>query len=162
MDDPFATMEKNGYKYGWTVMMYEYMETIPGLWKATKEFMRLHPEHIHPNNAMELISDNNGETYNGCHFWTNFEIVDLSFYRSKAYVDYFNHLDRAGGFFYERWGDAPVHSIAAALLLDKSELHYFDDIGYRHDLFQHCPIKNNPGRCLCKKEDDWNCTFFCK
>lgn len=43
-------------------------------------------------------------------------------------MDYFEHLDQAGGFFYERWGDAPVHSIAAALLLPKSQIHFFNDI----------------------------------
>ena len=45
-------------------------------------------------------------------------------------------LDQAGGFFYERWGDAPVHSIAANLFLDKDEVHYFDDVGYWHNPLQ--------------------------
>lgn len=56
-------------------------------------------------------------------------------------MDYFNYLDKAGGFFYERWGDAPVHSIAAALFLKKEELHFFNEIGYvqRSDL--QTPLK---------------------
>jgi hypothetical protein len=36
----------------------------------------------------------------------SFEIGSLQFLRSQAYIDYFNHLDKAGGFSYERWGDA--------------------------------------------------------
>jgi hypothetical protein len=51
-------------------------------------------------------------------------------------MDYFDYLDKAGGFFYERWGDAPVHSIAAALFLPFEKIHYFYDIGYRHEPFQ--------------------------
>lgn len=35
---------------------------------------------------------------------------------------YFEHLDHSGGFFYERWGDAPVHSLAAAMFLNASEV----------------------------------------
>ena len=31
-----------------------------------------------------------------------------------------------------RWGDAPVHSIAAAMMLRKEEFHFFHDMGYRH------------------------------
>jgi hypothetical protein len=27
-------------------------------------------------------------------------------------------------------GDAPVHSVAVALMLPESEVHFFDDIGY--------------------------------
>lgn len=29
------------------------------------------------------------------------------------------------------WGDAPVHSIAATMMLRKDEFHFFNDIGYR-------------------------------
>jgi mannosyltransferase len=70
------------------------------------------------------------------------EIADLDFWRSKPYEDYFNHLDRAGGFFYERWGDAPVHSIALGLFEDASKIHWFKDIGYNHVPFFNCP--NSP------------------
>jgi alpha 1,2-mannosyltransferase len=51
-------------------------------------------------------------------------------------MDYFEYLDKAGGFYYERWGDAPVHSIAAALFARKDQIHFFQDIGYRHEPFQ--------------------------
>lgn len=63
----------------------------------------------------------------------------MDFWRSKPYEDYFEHLDRAGGFFYERWGDAPVHSVALGLFLDKSKIHWFRDIGYRHAPYFNCP-----------------------
>src|SRR5256885_10610595 len=46
--------------------------------------------------------------------------------------DLFTSLDKDGGFFYERWGDAPVHSIAAALMLKKNEIHFFNNIAYYH------------------------------
>lgn len=38
-----------------------------------------------------------------------------------------------------RWGDAPVHSIAAALMLKRSQVHWFYDIGYFHNPWTHCP-----------------------
>lgn len=31
-----------------------------------------------------------------------------------------------------RWGDAPVHTLAAAALLDRNEIHFARDIGYSH------------------------------
>jgi hypothetical protein len=39
---------------------------------------------------------------------------------------------KEGGFFYERWGDAPVHSLAAALFLKPEEIHFFQDIGCKY------------------------------
>lgn len=44
-------------------------------------------------------------------------------------MKFFEHLDKSGGFSYERWGDAPVHSIAAALFLKPEEIHYYRDMG---------------------------------
>lgn len=92
--------------------------------------------------------------------WSNFEIGDLNFLRSQAYLDYFDQLDKDGGFFYERWGDAPVHSIAAALLLRKDEIQFFDEIAYYHVPFTHCPTSEKKRldlRCSCNPEKnfDW-------
>ncbi|GAB7347249.1 hypothetical protein MBLNU459_g3345t2 [Dothideomycetes sp. NU459] len=88
-----------------------------------------------------------GETYNMCHFWSNFEIARLDWFRSKEYNDFFEMMDRSGGFWMERWGDAPIHSLAAGALLSPAQVHYFRDIGYRHTTIAHCPA-NAPARQL--------------
>ncbi|GAA5985600.1 hypothetical protein JCM11641_004985 [Rhodosporidiobolus odoratus] len=150
--DPFKEMETNGWKYGFTVSLYEYEATIPTLWDSTKEFISAHPEHLAKPNSLNWVSNDKGETYNRCHFWSNFEIGSLNFLRSKAYMDYFEHLDKSGGFSYERWGDAPVHTIAAALFLKPEEVHYFKDIGYFHNPFLNCPVDQailSERRCSC-------------
>ncbi|KAI9813560.1 MAG: alpha-1,2-mannosyltransferase (Kre5) [Phylliscum demangeonii] len=88
-----------------------------------------------------------GEKYNMCHFWSNFEIARLDWFRSPAYEDFFQMMDRSGGFWMERWGDAPIHSLAAGALLAPRDIHYFRDFGYRHTTIQHCPA-NAPARQL--------------
>jgi hypothetical protein len=60
----------------------------------------------------------------------DFEVIDLSFVRSPSYTSYFEALDKTGGFFYERWGDAPVRSIAASMMLSKDEIWNVDHAGY--------------------------------
>lgn len=86
-----------------------------------------------------------GEKYNMCHFWSNFEIARLDWFRSKEYNDFFEMMDKSGGFWMERWGDAPIHSLAAGALLGPKDIHYFRDFGYRHTTIQHCPA-NAPAR----------------
>ncbi len=131
--DVFRYMEDNNKTYGFTINLYDSPQSIPTLWPETMKFLAAHPEYIHGNNAMDWLKDSarrpeHNEKANGystCHFWSNFEIADMEFWRSQAYEDYFNHLDRAGGFFYERWGDAPVHSIALGLFEDASKIHWY-------------------------------------
>jgi len=79
------------------------------------------------------------EEYNMCHFWSNFEIARTDLFNSPAYEAYFEHLEKSGGFYKERWGDAPVHSLAMGMLLDLKDIHYFRDIGYQHSALSHCP-----------------------
>lgn len=43
-----------------------------------------------------------GEIYNMCHFWSNFEIARLDFFRSQEYEEFFEMMDRSGGFWMER------------------------------------------------------------
>lgn len=67
-EDPFAFMAENRKKYGFVISLYEYIETIPTLWNTVKQFMREYPQHIAEDNSMEFLSDDQGETYNKCHF----------------------------------------------------------------------------------------------
>ncbi|EED17750.1 alpha-1,2-mannosyltransferase (Ktr4), putative [Talaromyces stipitatus ATCC 10500] len=148
--DVFRYMQDYNKTYGFTINLFDAPESLPTLWPETERFLAEHPEYISENNMMEWLVDDKlrpehnkkANGYSTCHFWSNFEIGDMNFFRSEAYEAYFNHLDRAGGFFYERWGDAPVHSIALGLFEDASKVHWFRDIGYRHIPYFNCP--NSP------------------
>ncbi|ORX65630.1 glycosyl transferase [Linderina pennispora] len=159
--DPFVYMKKHGFKYGWNIAPDEYEPTVRTLWKTTVDFMKENPQYVADKNILDWVR-NKDNTYTKCHFWSNFEIVDLSFYRSEAYQAYFDYLDRAGGFFYERWGDAPIHSIAVAMFLQKSQVHYFEDIGYYHPAMSHCPKGSKEGgSCVCDPGEGWANDFTC-
>ncbi|KAJ7104435.1 glycosyltransferase family 15 protein [Mycena belliarum] len=157
--DPFYFMQEKDKIYGFTISFYEWEPTIPTLWSSVKEFIAEHPHYLAEDNAMAYLSDDGGATYNLCHFWSNFEIADMDFWRGEAYQAFFDFLERKGGFYYERWGDAPVHSIAVALFAPKDKLHFFTDVGYRHQPFEHCPQSDDwaQNKCACDKAEsiDW-------
>ncbi|KAL8938533.1 MAG: hypothetical protein Q9211_003166 [Gyalolechia sp. 1 TL-2023] len=71
--DTFKYMRDNGKKYSFVLSLYEYVETIPTLWDSVKTFIKEHPEHIAEGNSMKFLSDDNGETYNHCHFVSFYE-----------------------------------------------------------------------------------------
>ncbi|KAF7353960.1 Glycosyltransferase family 15 protein [Mycena venus] len=150
--DPFKYMEANNKVYAFTIALYEWAATIPTLWDTVKDFMKTYPEYVASDNAMGFMSENGGQDFNMCHFWSNFEIADMDFWRGEVYTKFFEFLDKTGGFYYERWGDAPVHSMAAGLFLPKSKIHFFNEIGYEHPPNQHCPQDDDiwkKGMCSC-------------
>jgi alpha 1,2-mannosyltransferase len=97
--DPFARMRKFGKKYAFVITLEELEATIPTLWNATLSFARSQPQMLGTGMAHLSQFMRANHTYNGCHYWSNFEIADLDFYRSHEYLAYFDFLDRAGGFF---------------------------------------------------------------
>ncbi|KAK4639913.1 O-glycoside alpha-1,2-mannosyltransferase 4 [Podospora bellae-mahoneyi] len=173
--DPFLAMIEHNKTYGFTIAVKELRETVPNIFRYASAYKRLNnltsqglwemfvepqpdkkPEPPAPQLPDEILRSKQpeidpegmeGEKYNMCHFWSNFEIARLDFFRSKAYEDFFQMMDRSGGFWMERWGDAPIHSLAAGALLAPRDIHYFRDFGYRHTTIQHCPA-NAPARQL--------------
>ncbi|CCH59839.1 hypothetical protein TBLA_0C00180 [Henningerozyma blattae CBS 6284] len=161
--DIFQFMKDNNKKYGFTISIHEYEATIKTLWNTTLEFIDKNPEFLAKDNMLDFISDDDGTSYNNCHFWSNFEIASLDLWRGEAYSKYFDYLDKKGGFFYERWGDAPVHSIAAALFLNRDEIHHFYDVGYYHGPFHACPVDDQirfENRCACSPNQDFTWQGF--
>lgn len=139
-EDLFKHMNDNEKVYGFTQSLHEYGETIPTLFDTVLNFTNQHPEYVPHKNFANFISEDGGETYNGCHFWSNFEVANMKLWRSKQYVEFFDFLDHQGGFFYERWGDAPVHSIFASIFLPMDKIEYLN-IGYYHMPFWNVPYE---------------------
>ncbi|KAI6782711.1 O-glycoside alpha-1 [Emericellopsis cladophorae] len=153
--DPFVEMERNDKRYGYTVALWELGKTVPTLFQKLSDWKNkrnmpstsLWTAMMAPawlpwpfRKILRLLRnrDGNGDMWNMCHFWSNFEIADMTFFRSQEYREFFQFLDEDGGFYYERWGDAPVHSLAAGLLLRPDQVHHFSDLGYVHKPFQYC------------------------
>lgn len=148
--DVFKFMRENQKLYGFVIAMPEIMETVPTLWNTIMEKQKLVAVDKQLLSYFGNPEDPNG--YNGCHFWTNFEIANMEFFRSPEYQKFFDNLEQSGGFFYERWGDAPVHSIAVGLFLRLDQVHYFEDIGYKHTTYTHCPASSElreAKKCSC-------------
>ncbi|KAL1922177.1 uncharacterized protein VTP21DRAFT_9716 [Calcarisporiella thermophila] len=93
--DPFRFMKENNKKYGFTIALHELRETIPTLWKTVREFIDEHRHLIPANNSFDFVTDDNGLTFNLCHFWSNFEIGDMRFLRSEEYTTFFEYMDHA-------------------------------------------------------------------
>lgn len=117
--DPFVEMAKRDKVYGFTIALPEEPATCPSLfrqmadwkerralpttelWKAMMDPSWL-PWPLRPLLRFLRHRDRFGDGWNLCHYWSNFEIANLDFFRGREYQDLFEHLDRTGGFYYER------------------------------------------------------------
>ena len=124
--DPFIEMEKHKKKYGYTMALWEAGETVPSLYRKVSDWKEKRGVHdtllwsafLAPSTApwpfrkfLSLLRNRNvdGDLWNMCHFWSNFEIADMDFFRSQEYRDFFDFLDLDGGFYYERVSLCPIH-----------------------------------------------------
>ena len=132
--DPFRTLQDERKLYGFVIAAAEFEDTIPTLWPTIKKWINVTHTKLAPNNSMRFISDDNGISLSDrmCTFYNNFEVASFALFRNPTYIDYFNYLDKQGGFFHERWGDAPVHTYYVALMLNYTDVHLFKNIFYQH------------------------------
>ena len=118
--DVFEFMKNNGFLYGY--INHRKGGCVEGLWNATARYIaktRLKPTYFDKWTDEEM-------------FYNNFEISAISIWLSDDYKRYIDFIDREGGIFYVRWGDAPIKGLALSLFTEWDRLHYFKDIGYQH------------------------------
>ncbi|KAI0429058.1 glycosyltransferase family 15 protein [Xylaria sp. FL1042] len=161
--DVFRFMRDNDMAYGFNMAILDDARSFPSLWDRTRTFVKNNKQLIHEDadydwllqdtlredailHASQQLSGEEDDDdqfdhleYNNCQFYSNFEVGSLAFFRSEEHRAYFEHLDRTGGFYYERFGDAPIHTLSVSLFLPKSRIWYFRDIGYAHGLCEQCP-----------------------
>ncbi len=122
--DPFVEMARRDKVYGFTISLWEEADTCPTLFRAAadwKERRGLPTSDLWrammqaswvPFPLRRLLAwlphrDRRGDLWSRCHYWSNFEIADLDFFRGRDYQDLFAHLDKKGGFYFERVSDGP-------------------------------------------------------
>ncbi len=134
--DVFELMKKNNYIYGYSLMSKDEATVSVGLWELTQRYMK--EKIIQPTFMNDYFVD--GE-WDRSYYYTNFEISSLSFWRSAPARDYFDYMDRSGGIYQHRWGDALVHTLTVSMLLEKNQTHRFSDVYYEHQGFHNAPIQ---------------------
>ncbi|KIW31654.1 uncharacterized protein PV07_03266 [Cladophialophora immunda] len=139
--DPFRFMKATGTVYGFNMAILDDARSFASLWSTTRDFITAHPDLVHPAASLDwLLDPQTGLSYNNCQFFSNFEIGSLAFFReNEGNRKYFDWLDEKGGFYYSRWGDAPVHTLSVSMFLPPEKVWWFRDIGYQHDIARHCP-----------------------
>ncbi|KAK4520605.1 uncharacterized protein ATC70_006483 [Mucor velutinosus] len=172
--DPFKKMKSKSQKLSFALTIVENHENINEFFNVVNGFIvdnkdMLQPTSksifkglLHEESRKRPVDPSNplGEHighFTNCMIYNNFAIFSLQFLRSKEYTKYFDELDASGGFFYHKWGDALPQTIAAGLLLKRSEIAFDDVPGYTFAAGAVCPRDISEYaklKCTCT-QNDW-------
>lgn len=134
--DIFRFMQENGYLYGYLNAGMDRPAVVNGIWDVTKKYIEIN--NIQPTFLKKFT---HGGIWDMTVFGTNFEISRLDFWRSSDFKDYFDYLDKDGGIYKYRWGDACIHFLAVSMFIPENQIHKFSDIAYQHQSFiNNCRI----------------------
>ena len=89
-------------------------KVIEGLWETVNELI--------PENFIE----------DGMMFYTNFELGKVSWFLTSEYMRFYNELDKTGGFYTKRWGDAPIKYLGVNLLMEPEHIIPVQGFTYQH------------------------------
>ncbi|XP_013389523.1 glycolipid 2-alpha-mannosyltransferase 1-like [Lingula anatina] len=120
--DLFKFMAKENLTYGYVHMNHEHPDYVVGLYPRVNAYLT--NKQIQPTFFRKLRRNK--------YFLNNFEISSLRFWRSKNVSDLLNALDRAGGFYYHRWGDAVVKTLAVSIFAPLESVYQFTEVPYVH------------------------------
>ena len=120
--DLFSYMRDHQVDYGYSWIHLDSHTCTRGLWEATDSYVAQHNIHYHFYDEWPSPKI----------YYNNFEISALRVWRSAEYQQFIDYIDRQGGIYYHRWGDAPIKGIAVSLFIPKSRTHHFGDVPYAH------------------------------
>ncbi|TFK35773.1 nucleotide-diphospho-sugar transferase [Crucibulum laeve] len=160
--DPIERLIEKHAVYGFVQVNYDATWVQPSLASNVSQFL-YENQHIIPPDANQrfvwkgddgaakaMAGAATSEDWTGACMYNNFEISHRSVWESNIYTKFFEHLDKAGGFFYERWGDSPIHSYGLAMSLRQDQVVQFKDLGYQHQAWAYeCADLD---RCACVKD----------
>ncbi|KAG6910070.1 hypothetical protein DXG01_013520 [Tephrocybe rancida] len=180
--DPIQRVIDNNALYGFVQIIPDGEWVQPTLASNVSAFMATEKDNFpldanhrfvwrgDENVAKALRGEAGNPEWTGLCMYNNFEISHRSIWENPIYTRFFEFLDRAGGFFYERWGDAPVHSFGIAMTLRKDQVVQFTDMGSvtifqctgitiddQRSSYQHqgwgfiCPVESSS--CTCVQEE---------
>ncbi|KAG9694066.1 kinase-like protein, partial [Aureobasidium melanogenum] len=113
--DPFAYMSREKKRYAYAIALQEVGSTVRSLYRVVSDYkdrMKIAPSRywdalVDPSWAplpirwllrLAPYRDVNGDEWNLCHFWNNFEIADLDFFREDRQTRRVPFTSRATGY----------------------------------------------------------------
>ncbi|CAF4752983.1 unnamed protein product, partial [Rotaria sp. Silwood1] len=131
IEDPFEMMQKRQIQYAFIMASEEADYYAVGLWSFFHEF--LDNRCLKPSIALRQTQTDLFGNYSLYIIFTNFAIANVSLFRDHSLIRAWLHaVDRNGGIYRYRWGDAPIHTLILTQFLSQNHIVRLRYFGYMH------------------------------
>jgi hypothetical protein len=138
IEDPFEIMQKRHIQYAFAMVNEEGEGYATGLWSLFHSFLTHHC--LKSSKALRKTQTGWFGGYSLSIVFTNFAIANVSLFRDHSLVRAWLHrVERDGGIYRFRWGDAPIHTLAVTQFLERDQVVRFRYFGYMHRTEYVCP-----------------------
>eukprot|EP01065_Artemidia_motanka_P013162 TRINITY_DN17257_c0_g1_i1.p1 TRINITY_DN17257_c0_g1~~TRINITY_DN17257_c0_g1_i1.p1 ORF type:complete len:449 (+),score=61.63 TRINITY_DN17257_c0_g1_i1:62-1408(+) len=134
--DPFAIMTARKGVYGYVAACFDSPDYLFGLWHHVQwemQVLKVGPRHLAeyviPASCRIRVKRERCRFPHPM-FWTNFEVLDLDFWRRPTVLQFLESTHR--GVFYDRWGDAPIRAAAVGIFANPKEVVHLNHFTYVH------------------------------
>lgn len=131
IEDPFEIMQKRQSQYAFIMVNEEADHFATGLFELFQEFLYQHCMKLSP--SFRHTQTRIFGRYSYAIFFTNFAIVNVSLFHDHPLMRHWLRVvDRNGGIYRERWGDAPIHTLALTQFTSRDDIVQLRYFGYFH------------------------------
>ena len=120
--DLFKNMKEKGLLYLYPCVSQDASACVSYLWDAVKIFISV--KRIKPYFFDKMAGNKM--------FYNNFEMARMDVFTATSYQNYINYIDQLGGTYHNRWGDAPIKSLAVSLFVPRNKTQRIADVSYTH------------------------------
>lgn len=131
IQDPFDLMKEQKIQFGFIMVNEDGEKYVHYLWSIFLKFLKencLKLSHASYQTQTTLLGQ-----YSYAIIFTNFAIANVSLFRDHKLMQiWLQKVDRYGGIYRHRWGDAPIHTLALTQLIPREQIVRFRYFGYMH------------------------------
>lgn len=122
----FDYMKNNNkfYAYIAPAVQFDNPKVSEGLWEYSQQW--------YINNKENCILQPIVDIPKYKMYYTNFEICHLNWFKNSLYLEYYKYIDKLGGIYTNRWGDAIIRYLGVNMLMDDNNKYPIHDIAYKH------------------------------
>jgi alpha 1,2-mannosyltransferase len=144
--DPFEIMQKKQIQYAFVMVNEENHYYAIGLWSLFHKFINRFC--LKPSEGLRETQTGWFGGYSLAIVYTNFAIANVSLFRDHPLMRAWLHtVDRNGGIYRYRWGDAPVHTLVVSQFLERDQILRLRYFGYMHRHEYVCASGVEGGLC---------------